>query len=116
MRLLNSTIAIMRFNQSVSPSMQTKHKTDSTKYSADVNVTIAAAHGCNSKIETKENTKAGNGPQNLCRGPKASVKNAYSPPDRGTTAPNSAKAKAPVIKHGVVIRFRLVVCLGYLEG
>lgn len=88
-------MAINRFNQSVSPSIHIKHKTDSTRYSAEVNVTIAAAQGCRSIIETKENTKAGNGPQNLCKGPNASVKNAYSPPDRGTTAPNSAKANAP---------------------
>lgn len=92
-------MAIIRFNQTVSPSMQITHKTDSTRYSAEVNVTIAAAQGCNSKIETKENTKAGNGPQNLWRGPNASVKKAYSPPERGTTAPNSAKARAPVTKN-----------------
>lgn len=91
-------MAIIRFNQTVSPSIQITHKSDSTRYSADVNVKIAAAQGCISKIETKEYTKAGNGPQNLCKGANASVKNAYSPPDRGTTAPNSAKAKAPIKK------------------
>lgn len=72
-------------------------------------MTIAAAHGCKSKIETKENTKAGSGPQNLCRGPKASVKKAYSPPERGTTAPSSAKAKAPIKKK--ILSHRTVIAL-----
>lgn len=38
--------------------------------------------------------KPGSGPQNLCSGPKDSIKYAYKEPDRGTTTPNSAKTRA----------------------
>lgn len=96
--------------------MQMTHKTDSTKYSAEVKVTIAAAHGCSRRMDTKEKTNAGNGPQNLWREPNASVKNAYSPPERGTTAPNSAKARAPTEKYLWSLRSRIVISSFYPGG
>lgn len=68
---------------------------NSTKYSADVRITMVIEHGLRSNTTRKAYMKAGSGPQNLCKGLKESVKKAYSEPDLGTTAPSSAKAKAP---------------------
>lgn len=49
------------------------------------------------RIKTNENMKAGNGPQNLCFGPKDSMKKTYSLPLLGITVPSSANASAPKI-------------------
>ena len=94
---LNAIIAMSFFSIAIESldRLQRYPENGCTLYSAKVNVITATSAGRNSITEIQEQMNAGTWPAYGCKGLKASMKYAYSAPERGTTVLNSAKANAP---------------------